>query len=220
MSIFDKQNKLTKKGSELIELYKKMANEGYFRSDGQFINKTYEDFELKKFKEYLIPEFGLQNIKTILDYGGGGSNWEEKNFFENKSAKEFFGIDKVINYEPARDKLNLEVCDCVICFDVLEHIYINDLNNILNDIYSNSKKIVVLQIACYKAAALLPTGENAHITIRPPLWWKGFVDSVSINYPDISTMLFCSTSYKKAHLFKIWKNSEYDKNKEYSVELA
>ena len=31
-----------------------------------------EDFELKKFKEPIQPQFKYWNIKSILDYGGGG----------------------------------------------------------------------------------------------------------------------------------------------------
>ena len=74
-------------------------------------------------------------------------------------------------------------------------------------------------MACYEAAALLPTGENAHITVRPPIWWKGFIDSISIKFPDISTMLFCSTDYKNAQLFKIWNAAQFDEKEEYSVKL-
>ena len=44
---------------------------------------------------------------------------------------------------------------------------------------------------------------KSHITVRPPMWWKGFIDSISIKFPQISTMLFCSTEYKHAQLFKI-----------------
>lgn len=211
--------KLSLKGEELIGHYKEMVEKGYYRKDGKHITDTYESFELKKFKEVVLEQFNLFKIKTLLDYGGGGSDWEKKGFYLGKSAKEYFNLDKIINFEPARLKNNIDICDAVICFDVLEHIYFNDLNYVLNNIYSNAKKIVVLQIACYEASAILPSGENAHITVRPPLWWKGFIDSFAIKFPDISTMLFCSTSYNKAHLFKIQKSEDYNKNKKYTVKL-
>ncbi len=214
-----KSERLSSKGEELIDHYKTMVEKGYYRKDGKLITDTYESFELKKFKEVVLKQFNLFNIKTLLDYGSGGSNWEKKDFHLGKSAKEYFNLDNVINFEPARLKSNIDNCDAVICFDVLEHIYFNDLNFVLNNIYSNAKKIVVLQIACYEASATLPTGENAHITIRPPIWWKGFIDSFTIKFPDISTMLFCSTSYNKAHLFKIWKSGDYNKNSKYTVNL-
>ena len=210
---------LSKKGKILIELYKEMVQNGYKRKDGIEVKNTYESFELKKFKEILLPEFQKLNITTLLDYGGGGSNWEKTDFNNNQSAIDYFKLERVTNFEPARMKNELEVSDCVTCFDVLEHVYFNDLNFVLNNIYSNAQKLVVLQIACYEASALLPTGENAHITIRPPLWWKGFVDSFSIKFPKIKTILFCSTSYTKAHLFKIWKAEEYEERDDFTVKL-
>ena len=218
-SIFKKKILLTKKGEELIGHYKTMVNFGYKRTDGSYVKNTYESFELKNFKDHLKPHFESFDIKRVLDYGGGGSNWEKKGFADEKSAKNFFNLDKIINYEPARELNEIDNCECVVCFDVLEHIYINDLNKILKDIYSHAKKLVVIQVACYEAAALLPTGENAHITQRPPIWWKGFIDNISIDYPQISTLLFCSTKYMHAESFNIWNNAKYDEKEEFTVKL-
>lgn len=217
--LFNKKISLSKKGQELIEHYKKMFTDGYYRKDGSFIKNTYQSFELKKFEKYISPQFNFFNIKKVLDYGSGGSDWERKDFFLQKSAKDHFNLNKVIKYEPARDLNNLESCDCVVCFDVLEHVHLNDLSNILFNIYSHAKKLVILQVACYEAAALLPTGENAHITQRPPMWWKGFIDNFTIGFPKINTMLFCSTKYSQAELFKTWNNASYDKQEGYSVKL-
>ena len=170
---FQKKLSLSKKGEELIDHYKHMFEHGYHRKDGSFVKDTYESFELKKFKEILLPQFNYWRIKSVLDYGGGGSDWDKTDFSDEKSAKDFFNLEKVISYEPARNINKLEKCDCVVCFDVLEHVYLNDLNKILLNIYSHAKKLVIIQVACYEAAALLPTGENAYITQRPPMWWKG-----------------------------------------------
>ena len=214
-----KRLSLSKKGEELIEHYKNMVEHGYQRVDGIYVKNTYEDFELKKFKETIQPQFKYWNIKSVLDYGGGGSDWDKKDFYGEQSARDFFNLEKIISYEPARNYHDIESCDCVICFDVLEHVYLNDLNDVLTHIYSHALKLVIIQVACYRAAALLPTGENAHITVRPPIWWKGFIDSISIKFPQISTMLFCSTEYKHAQLFKIWNAAHFDEKKEYSIKL-
>ena len=214
-----KRLSLSKKGGELIEHYKDMANHGYQREDGVYVKDTYESFEINKFKELIQPQFKYWKIKKVLDYGGGGSNWDKSGFSGEQSEKDFFNLEKVINYEPARNYYDIESCDCVVCFDVLEHVYLNDLNDVLTHIYSHALKFVIIQVACYEAQALLPTGENAHITVRPPIWWKGFIDGISIKYPNISTMLFCSTEYKHAQLFKIWNNAEYDNQNEYSIKF-
>ena len=41
---------LSKKGLELIDLYKDMVVNGYERTDGSKVKSTYNDFELRKFR--------------------------------------------------------------------------------------------------------------------------------------------------------------------------
>lgn len=214
-----KDLRLSKKGQELLKHYEYMFKNGYYRSDGKFIKDAYQLFGLKKFIKFILPQFNNFNIKSVLDYGSGGSDWENKVFEAGMSAKNYFKLDKVIKYEPARGFNDLGICDCVVCFDVLEHVYINDLNKVLRNIYSHAKKLVIIQVACYEAFALLPTGENAHVTQRPPMWWKGFIDNISIDFPEINSMLFCSTEYNKSKLFKTWNNAQYDEKESYIVKL-
>ena len=47
--------------------------------------------------------------------------------------------------------------DLVLSFDVLEHIFIADLPWVIDDIFSKANKCVLINVACYEAAALLPT---------------------------------------------------------------
>ena len=49
--------------------------------------------------------------------------------------------------------------DGVISFDVLEHIPKQDLEWVITEIFSFSKKIVFLNIACYPAGVILPDGK-------------------------------------------------------------
>ena len=68
--------KLSKKGNELIRLYEEMAKTTIKRRDGKDIS-SYNDFQLRKFRNILKDKISNEAIKTVLDYGGGGSNWEE-----------------------------------------------------------------------------------------------------------------------------------------------
>lgn len=189
------------KQSELIELYNHMAENGYKRSDGQFIKNAYADFELHRFRnpvgEFLAPK----DIRSVLDYGCGGSDWDRMHIFDGNSAREFFGLDEIFYYEPARGTDQRQKADCVVCFDVLEHVFLGDITSVLRDIFSHARKAVVLNVACYPAAALLPTGENAHITVRGPMWWQGVLLGVRHDFPHVETLLFCSTAYTKAEAF-------------------
>ena len=109
--------------------------------------------------------------------------------------------------------------DCVVCFDVLEHVFISDLKNVISDLYRYAKKTVVIQVACYNANAKLPNGENAHVTVREPMWWKGFLDSVSTEFENINTLLICTTKEKKVFTFKIWSAKKWNVVSDYKIDF-
>lgn len=216
------QNKpqLSEKGQKLIQLYETMADSGYDRTDGARIEKAYNDFELRKFRAHVKPVYQDFRIKTVLDYGCGGSDWNAPNFDETGiSAKDFFKLNDVYRYEPARDLDERQKADCVNNFDVLEHIFVSDVPNVLRDILSYARKLAVINVACYKSGALLPNGENAHITARPPLWWKGMLDNISTEFPDVSIMLLCSTSFRDVEMYPIWKAQDWQDVPEFDIKL-
>jgi len=196
----------SQKGLDLIKLYTDMAEQGYDRKDGSHVEDVFADFELRAYKGAISDVLRAYSVRTVLDYGAGGSDWNVSGFDEDtdKSAFEYFGLEQSYRYEPARDIDERTVVDCVVCFDVLEHIFISDVASVLRDIFANASKLIVLNVACYPAAAKLPNGENAHITVRNPVWWKGMLDSVSVEYPDISVYLICSTEWRNSTAFPIW----------------
>ena len=203
--------KLSKQGEELVKLKEKMAKEGYSRRDGVKVKTAFSDFELRKFRNICKEKISNKSIKTLLDYGGGGSNWDEPNFEPStgESAKQFFKVSEVNKFEPARKLKKKKLSDCVICIDVLEHIFIADVPNVVNELFSLSKNLLIINVACYKAAAILPNGENAHITIRSPVWWKGIIDSAAIKYPEIEVMLICSNTFKSGIVFETFKANDW-----------
>jgi len=198
------------KGLELIELYKQMAEKGYERSDGDHVENAFSDFELRHYRAQLKSMISFFEIKSVLDYGSGGSNWELAGFHDDgQSAKEFFELETVKKYDPARGLDERSPVEAVICFDVLEHIHILDLGKVIRDLFNNAGRLLVINVACYSAAALLPNGENAHITVRPPLWWKGLIDSISVDYPNVYVHLMCSTGWRQTQSFAIWSSMEW-----------
>tara|TARA_B110000014_G_C20009628_1_gene523443 strand:- start:340 stop:957 length:618 start_codon:yes stop_codon:yes gene_type:complete len=192
---------LSPKGKKLINFY------------NQMVENNYENnlFNLKIYKEYIKDQINNFEIESVLDYGCGRVDWDSKNFDASKniSAKEYFNIQDVSLYEPSINVDSRKKSDCVICFDVLEHIFVSDIKKILNDIFFYANKLVILQIACYPAKAKLPNGENAHILVRNPYWWKGIIDGISIDYEDVSVCLLCSTEYKKTIHFNIWSANQW-----------
>tara|TARA_B100000780_G_C21069529_1_gene430282 strand:+ start:628 stop:1272 length:645 start_codon:yes stop_codon:yes gene_type:complete len=202
---------LSKKGQELINLYTDMADNGFKRKDGIFNDKPFAQFGARFIKEGIKRDLNLYNIKSILDYGCGGSDWMLKDFdiTNGKSAKEYFGLDNCYRYEPARDIDERQKVDCVMNFDVLEHIFVADVSSVIDEIFSYATKLVVINVACYPASALLPNGENAHITVRHPHWWKAQIDQIALRYPDISILLLTSMAYLKFQTFPIYKANDW-----------
>ena len=54
--------KLSKKGTDLIKYYKRMAKEGYDRIDGIKVQSAYNDFELQKFRNVVRHNLSLIHI--------------------------------------------------------------------------------------------------------------------------------------------------------------
>ena len=212
--------KLSKQGNELIKMYEEMVVNGYNREDGYKIENIYNSFELQKFRHICKEHISNHSIKTVLDYGAGASDWDAPNFepTSGASAKQFFDIKKVTAFEPSRNQMEKLESDCVVCMDVLEHIFVTDVPNLVDELFSLTKKLLVINVACYKAQALLPNGENAHITLRSPDWWKGVIDTKAINYPEIKVLLICTQDWNFGVFFEPFKSKDWHSSNKYFID--
>ena len=134
---------------------------------------------------------------------------------EGVSFRDYVGLKKIYQFEPARDLKKKGKFDMVLSFDVLEHIFIADLPWVINDIFSKANKCVLINVACYEAAALLPNGENAHITLRHPLWWLGQIECISTLHKNVAWGLFTSQNYNKPKFHGIRRMNEIILNKSF-----
>lgn len=212
--------RLSGKGLKLIKLYEKMAIDGYDASDGSRIDDAFNDFELRAYRKEMKPLFSDFSISSVLDYGCGGSDWTLSGFDveTGKSALEYFDINAVSQYEPAREIDERRPVDCIVSFDVLEHVFISDVANTIRDMLSYAEKLAIINVACYPARALLPNGENAHITVRPPLWWKGIFDAIAPEFPEVSILLACSTGWRKTSSFQIYSGKQWEDDEKFVIE--
>ena len=180
-----------------------MAENGYNRDDGTFVKNVYSDAEPHKFADQLKKIVEFFDAKNGLDYGSGGSNLNKTKLANGVKFIDYIGLQKIQSFEPARNKKKKYKSDIVLCFDVLEHVFINDVPWVLNDLFKYATKCIVINVACYNAAALLPNGENAHITVRPPSWWLGQIECISSIHPDIYWALFTSESYNNSKFYGV-----------------
>ena len=97
------------------------------------------------------------------------------------------------------------IFDLITNTDVLEHIPEKDLNDVISHIHSLCKNCY-FNIHTGPAKLILPSGENAHCTIREPEWW---LEKIQAFFPNARitkiegkhcTIKTWPKSYK--HLFK------------------
>jgi hypothetical protein len=133
--------------------------------------------------------------RTVLDYGSGkGCQYQQVQVklsdgrtFPNIPA--FWGVDSVTCYDPAYEpfrQLPQILFDGVICTDVLEHCPEEDLSWIVEELFGFARRFVYVNVACYPAMKRLPSGENAHCTVRPTAWWDTMVREIGSRHPDVA----------------------------------
>lgn len=147
----------------------------------------------------LIQRFGS---RTLLDYGAGKGRGYTVAYeklpdgSERRGLREIWGLAEVTLYDPGygpHSTLPSGKFDAVVSTDVLEHVPEDDLAWVLNELFGFARQFVFLSVATYPAQKQLPTGENAHITVRPPGWWVDRVAAVAANTPDARYFLCCLT---------------------------
>lgn len=165
---------------ELIRLYNRMHVEGETRL-GIPPEQTFPGQSLFAHLPRIKRLIEATGAATILDYGAGkGLQYRPQPILVEgrqvaEGIAEYWDVDEVRCYDPgyaphsARPEGQF---DGVISTDVLEHCPEEDVPWILAEIFGYARRFVYLNVACYPARKTLPNGENAHVTIRPPAWWR------------------------------------------------
>lgn len=112
------------------------------------------------------------NPNSILDFGCGRSDMVA-HFWKD-------GARKIEKYDPAIPQFKHMPegkFDLVLCTDVMEHIPMLDIENVLNLIRSKSKR-TIFTISMKPARAKLPDGRNAHISLMSDTEWIRWIDSL------------------------------------------
>jgi len=110
------------------------------------------------------------NPKSILDYGCGQSGFV--NYFWNDGARRLACFDPAIR---AYREMPEGQFDLVTCCDVMEHIEMRHVDQVLSEIRLKSKN-AIFTIATKLARARLPDGRNAHVTLLDPEEWRGWIE--------------------------------------------
>jgi len=188
--------------TELQQLYCQMHEEGE-RFLGVPPEKTFPGSSLPaqagRIKRLIVQTGAL----TVLDYGSGKGRQYEPHTIRDASGAtwadviDYWGVDEVVCYDPCYapfSRLPSGTFDGVICTDVLEHCPEEDIPWIVEEIFSYATRFVFANVACFPARKRLPTGENAHCTIRPAAWWQALLEEAAARRPGIAWEVWVQSS--------------------------
>lgn len=108
----------------------------------------------------------IEGCKSILDYGCGKGTI-------GKAFREA-GLNVVTDYDPAipgKDK-PAQPADLVICVDVMEHIELDCLKAVLDDLLRVTRKILFVAISTIPSKRTMSDGRNTHLIVQPDQWWR------------------------------------------------
>ena len=184
-----------------IEFYKKMHKDGFSLTNGAQINhaEAYNGRSTVAFARLIKDIINKNQIKTMLDYGCGKGFFYDNSFeikgLKINSLRDYWDA-KIDLYDPCYEKNSFidesKIYDLVISIDVLEHIPTQDIDWVLENIFSKAKQYVFINVACYSAFALLPNGANAHINVNDQHWWAEKIIKFKKKYKDIKIICICS----------------------------
>lgn len=109
---------------------------------------------------------------SLLDYGSG----KGYQYLRDRIHERWGGILPVC-YDIGVQQLSTRpegMFGGVICTDIMEHIDPRDIDEIFADVcsYVHDGGFVYVEICCRPAAKIFDDGENVHLTVRPPDWWR------------------------------------------------
>jgi hypothetical protein len=178
---------------ELAALYARMHVEGETRL-GIAPQETFPGHSLLPHVQRIKRLIEATGAKTILDYGAGkGLQYRPQRIVIDgrqvaDGVAEYWDVDEVRCYDPGygpHSDLPSGKFDGVVCTDVLEHCPEEDLAWIVGEIFDYARRFVYLNVACFPARKTLPSGENAHVTVREPQWWQALVAAGAVRHPEV-----------------------------------
>jgi hypothetical protein len=213
----------TRQFHSLIAQYQQIHAEGYQKKQGEDTQHVgardaFPGDALPIWAALLRRELRRHGVRSLLDYGAGkGQQYRQRFAFVEAGQPDFTGTLQnywddvaVTTYEPALgDTLPEARFDAVVNADVLEHCFIGDLPWIIDEMFSRARRFLFCNVACYPAGAHLPGGENAHVSLLPPAYWRGVFDTVANAHPGVDFVLACSKGWGLANSV-VFRRGDYE----------
>lgn len=117
-------------------------------------------------------------FNELLDYGAG------KGRLGATLADLYLNPLVIHHYDPAIPQWSdpPQPCRLVACIDVLEHIELDLLDNVLDDLKRVTAGVGVFTVHTGPAVKVLQDGRNAHLIQKPASWWlPKFLERFELN---------------------------------------
>jgi hypothetical protein len=157
--------------------------------------QTFPGQSLPKQAPHIKQLIKRTGAKDILDYGAGKGQqyWprrvvDAEDHADYPDVKSYWGVSGITCYDPAYSpfvQLPDGTFDGVVCTDVLEHCPEEDIPWILAELFRYARKFVYANIACFPARKRLPSGGNAHCTIKSAKWWAEQIECAARQKADV-----------------------------------
>ena len=142
----------------ISEKYLQQQKELHRRNDYGVASSGYAPLISKLIDKY--------KIKTLCDYGAG-----KKKLLTSLSELGSNTI-KYYPYDPVFPEYGMPVkSQLVCCIDVLEHIEIEFIDNVINELSTITELLTFISIHTGPAVKKLNDGRNAHLIQAPNSWW-------------------------------------------------
>lgn len=177
--------------TDLLALYRDMHANGDITS-GLPPEMTFNGISLRPHVNRIRALIRETGARTLLDYGCGkalGYQGETVTLADSAgqaTLQQFWALDDIGLYDPAvakYDTLPGRTFDAVISTDVLEHCPEEDVDWILDDIFGHARLFVFCTVALFPASKRLPSGGNAHVTLKNSAWWQARFEAAKAVHP-------------------------------------
>lgn len=167
---------------QLLAQYRLMHREGNPRK-GVAPQDTFAGDSLPRQAGRIKTLIARTGARTVLDYGSGKGT----QYLGNR-IQQYWGVSAIRCYDPGHEPfaaLPEGKFDGVVCTDVLEHCPEEDLGWIVDELFAFAGRFVFANVACFPAVKTLPSGENAHCTVRPTSYWCALFERTAARFPSV-----------------------------------
>ncbi|WP_169567466.1 hypothetical protein [Sneathiella limimaris] len=183
---------------QLLDYYRVMHSDGVWRrKDGDVVKftplETFSGRGVFKHAKTIRKLSRATEAETLLDFGSGKGRQYTDEVFQNgqlvaDNLCDYWQLKQVTCYDPAlndQDQALSKTYDGVIATNVLDLIPEEDLYWVTESLFQAADKFVFCNVLDYSSQTYLPSGENARVTRRSSIWWRGMFAAANAKKPHV-----------------------------------